>query len=216
MIKVSRKMTHNLAVIYAVGVVGFSISFTRYIFIRFTPLLLLFSIALLLWYDGGIRKEKQLKRIGYYSFVFIVGFLVEVWGVNSGLLFGNYIYGNGLGPKILGTPPIIGLNWVLMIYLTSAIFTTMKRNILNGILWPSLLMVGYDFIMEHVAPIMDMWSWKNDLIPLKNYIMWGVLALIFHSIRYVMNVRDHNHLALTLFIVQIIFFLLILFISSIF
>lgn len=213
MIEVSNKMIKHIAVIYAVGVVGFSIPFTHGIFIRLTPLMLLLSFAILVYYSSDLRSEKQHKIVFYYSFVFFAGFLVEMWGVNTGVLFGDYLYGSGLGPKIVGTPPIIGLNWVLMIYLTSAIFSKLKQNLLNGIVWPSLLMVGYDIIMEQVAPTMDMWSWKNDLIPLQNYRMWGILALFFHSLRYALNLRDRNQMALPLFVVQTLFFLLILLIN---
>lgn len=213
MIEVSNKMIKRIAVIYAVGVVGFSIPFTHGIFIRLTPLMLLLSFAILVYYSSDLRSEKQHKRVFYYSFVFVAGFLVEMWGVNTGVLFGDYLYGSGLGPKVVGTPPIIGLNWVLMIYLTSAIFSPLKRNLLNGIIWPSLLMVGYDVIMEQVAPTMNMWSWKNDIVPLQNYLMWGILALFFHSVRYALNLRDRNQMALPLFVVQTLFFLLILLIN---
>jgi len=213
MIEFSNKMIKRIVVIYAVGVVGFSIPFTHVIFVRLTPLMLILSFAILLYYDRNLRSERQHKRLLYYLFVFIAGFLVEMWGVNTGMLFGNYLYGGGLGPKIAGTPPIIGLNWVLMIYITSAIFSPLKRNLLNGIIWPSLLMVGYDIIMEQVAPTMDMWSWKHDLIPLQNYLMWGILALFFHSLRYALNLRDRNQMALPLFLVQTLFFLFILLIN---
>ena len=213
MIEVSNKMIKRIAVIYSVGVVGFSIPFTHGIFIRLTPLMLLLSFAILVYYSSDIRSGRQHKRVFYYLFVFVAGFLVEMWGVNTGVLFGDYLYGSGLGPKVVGTPPIIGLNWVLMIYLTSAIFSPLKRNLLNWIIWPSLLMVGYDVIMELVAPIMDMWSWKNGIIPLQNYLMWGFLALFFHSVRYALNLRDRNKMALPLFVVQTLFFLLILLIN---
>jgi putative membrane protein len=71
-------------------------------------------------------------------------------------------------------------------------------------------MVGYDLIMEQVAPKMDMWSWQNDMVPLQNYLMWALLAVIFHTLRYRMKVRDRNVMALPLFVVQTLFFLLIL------
>lgn len=205
-----REMIRRIAVIYAVGVAGFTIPFTHGIFMLLTPLVLLFSLGLLIWCDRDRGRGGQLNRIVFYLFVFTAGFLVEMWGVNTGTLFGSYLYGSGLGPKIVGTPPLIGLNWVLMIYLTSAIFAPLRRNLLNGILWPSLLMVGYDLIMEQVAPKMDMWSWQNDVIPLQNYLMWGLLAIVFHTLRYAMKVSDRNRMALPLFIVQTLFFLLIL------
>ena len=205
-----KEMIRRIAVIYAVGVAGFTIPLTHGIFMLLTPLVLLLSLALLLWCDHDRNKGGQLNRIVFYCFVFTAGFLIEMWGVNTGTLFGSYLYGSGLGPKIAGTPPLIGLNWVLMIYLTSSIFTPLQRNLLNGILWPSLVMVGYDLIMEQVAPKMNMWSWHNDVIPLQNYLMWGLLAVMFHTVRYIMKVRDRNRMALPLFVVQTLFFLLIL------
>ncbi len=192
-----KEMIRRIAVIYAVGVAGFIIPFTHRYFMLLTPLVLLLSLALLIWYDRDRRKGGQLNRVVFYLFVFTPR-------------FGSYLYGSGLGPKICGTPPLIGLNWVLMIYLTSAIFTPRRRNLLNGIVWPSLLMVGYDLIMEQVAPKMDMWSWENEIVPLQNYLMWGVLAVTFHMVRHAMRVRDRNTMALPLFVVQTIFFLLIL------
>ena len=205
-----KEMIRRIAVIYAVGVAGFTIPLTHGIFMKLTPLVLLLSLALLLSYDRDRSKGGQHNRVLFYLFVLTAGFLVEMWGVNTGLLFGSYLYGSGLGPKIAGTPPLIGLNWVLMIYLTSAIFTPLKRNLLNGIILPSLLMVGYDLILEQVAPMMDMWYWEHDQVPLQNYLMWGLLALLFHTLRHVISVRDRNRMALPLFLVQALFFLSIL------
>lgn len=204
------EMIRRVVVVYAVGVAGFSIPFTHGVFMKLTPLVLLLSMVLLYWYDNNRKKNGQLKRIVFYSIVFVVGFLVEMWGVATGELFGSYLYGSGLGPKIAGTPPLIGLNWVLMIYITSAIFNPLPRNLLNVIVWPSVLMVGYDLIMEQVAPKMDMWMWEQSVVPLQNYLMWGSLAVMFHALRYVMGVSDRNQMALPLFIVQTVFFLMIL------
>ena len=204
-----REMIRRIVIIYAVGVIGFTIPFTHGLFMMLTPLVLLLSLALLYWYDHDRRKGRQGKRILFYAFVFVASFLVEMWGVNSGVVFGSYLYGSGLGVKIAGTPLMIGLNWVLMIYLTSAIFTSLHRNVLNGILFPSLLMVGYDLILEQVAPKMDMWSWANDRIPLQNYLMWGVLSLLFHTVRYLLIIGDRNRMALPVYLVQLLFFLLI-------
>lgn len=204
-----REMIRRIVTIYAVGVIGFTIPFTHNLFRMLTPLVLLISLALLYWYDRDRSRGSQGKRGLFYAFVFVASFLVEMWGVNSGAVFGSYLYGSGLGVKIAGTPPLIGLNWVLMIYLTSAIFTPLHRNGWNGILFPSLLMVGYDLILEQVAPKMEMWSWADNHIPLQNYLVWGLLALLFHTIRYLLRIGDKNRMALPLFLVQLLFFLLI-------
>src|SRR5690554_1303231 len=103
----NNRMIRSIAVIYAVGVVGFVLPLTHGIFIRLTPLMIIFSLAILYFYNRDRSSKKQNNRLFFYLFVFIAGFLVELWGVNTGIVFGDYTYGVGLGPKIAGTPPII-------------------------------------------------------------------------------------------------------------
>ena len=202
-------MIRTIAVIFAVGIIGFSIPLTQNIFLHLTPLILLLSLILLFNYDIYNTSESQKKRIIFYSIVFAVGFLVEMWGVNTGDLFGRYCYGSGLGFKIEGTPLLIGLNWVIMVYLTSAIFSALRPNLLNNVVLPSLLMVAYDIILEQAAPKMDMWSWQDQVVPLQNFVMWGILALIFHALRYLMKVTDKNRMALPLFTIMLLFFIFV-------
>ncbi len=37
-------------------------------------------------------------------------------------------------------------------------------------------MVGYDLILEYVAPVMNMWSWDTPYPGIRNFIMWFLLA----------------------------------------
>ena len=39
--------------------------------------------------------------------IFWTGIFVEFLGVNYGLLFGEYLYGRNLGPKLFGVPFLI-------------------------------------------------------------------------------------------------------------
>ena len=44
-----------------------------------------------------------------------LGFGVEVIGVETGLLFGDYEYGSGLGPKVLKVPMLMGVLWWILL-----------------------------------------------------------------------------------------------------
>ena len=46
-----------------------------------------------------------------WAFTMFLGFAVEVIGVATGLLFGDYSYGTGLGPKVLDVPLLMGVLW---------------------------------------------------------------------------------------------------------
>ncbi|MFA7081197.1 MAG: carotenoid biosynthesis protein [Bacteroidales bacterium] len=200
----------NIIIFYAVGIIGFSIKYTYGLFIHLTPIVLLMSLALLFYYD---RNNITTKKVIFYIFIYISSLFIEMYGVNTGILFGDYTYGKGLGIKIVETPILIGINWVLMIYITSSVFTKLKPNFLSQVIIPSSLMIGYDIIMERAAPKIDMWSWAGDSIPLQNFLMWGGLAILFHSIRYLLKIEIKNKMAAPIFIAQVLLFILIILIK---
>jgi len=45
-------------------------------------------------------------------------------------------------------------------------------------------MVVYDLVLEleQCAPGLGMWYWSGDNVPVKNYLTWFILALLFHLI----------------------------------
>ncbi len=200
------KVTAAIVLFYAVGIAGFELPMTHPVFVRLTPLALILSVLVLLRYD----KVWKNRRFGWFSlFVFTGSYLIEVIGVNTGLIFGEYSYGEGLSVKWLGTPLMIGINWILMVYLTSAVVSDLSRNFTLQVLLPSVLMVAYDAIMEQVAHRMDMWQWAGGSIPVQNYLIWGLMAVVFHSVKYFARIEINNKMALPILIIQSLFFVLI-------
>ena len=63
-----------------------------------------------------------------FAFIFLAGFVVEMIGTNSGLIFGGYTYGPTLGLKVGETPVLMGLNWIMMIYLTATPVRKLKTH----------------------------------------------------------------------------------------
>jgi len=201
-----KKLKGLVTIIYIVGIAGTSIHFTRELFINLTPAVLLLSFALLLWFHRpGFDKKTTLV----FAIIFLASFLVEAAGVKTGLIFGTYSYGKGLGPKVLETPLMIGLNWVLLVYCTSAILEKIAAGSVVKITGAALLMVLYDMVMEQVAPKMNMWSFDGDTAPFRNYVSWFILALIFHTVLRLAGIRITNKLAPFIFICQFIFFIIL-------
>ena len=73
-------------------------------FLRLTPLNLLLTLVIIL------VNQQQWKFAWVFVVTYLVGFFVEVLGVNTGFPFGEYEYGSVLGPKVFETPLMIGLN----------------------------------------------------------------------------------------------------------
>ena len=192
----------TLITAYTIGCVGFLIPVLAPLFQVLTPIIILLTFALLLYYHPIWNK----KHIVVLGIIFIVGFLVEMIGVQTGKLFGSYQYLDGLGVKIYGTPLIIGINWVLLTYCSGTITQKIPIHPILQILLATLLMLIYDLILETVAPFMNMWVFENEIIPFRNYLLWFVLAFLFNTLLSIFKIKGDFRLCLTIFVIQILFF----------
>jgi len=190
-------------VFYLFGLAGIIIPVSQQFFLRLTPLALVLSIAaILIFHEEGINYKILLPFI----MVYLLAFFIEVAGVNTGLVFGYYQYGNGLGPKIFNTPLFIGFNWVMLIYSSSSIVNIFHLPVIIKTGIASFLMVLYDFLLEKVAPAMDLWYWNDNRIPFQNYLAWFLVALVFHYIFVLCRIKTKNKIAPSIFFIQFIFF----------
>jgi len=197
-----------LILFYFVGAAGFIFPATRHFFRDLTPLALLLSTFFLVWFH---RRNFSAKIVLIFGFIFVVSFFIEVAGVKTGLIFGAYSYGNGLGIKLLDTPVMIGLNWLMLVYCTKIIAENLFKIKYVAPLFAAMLMVVYDLILEQVAPLLGMWSWTGGKIPVRNYLSWFLLALFFHLVLQKSNIRFSNKIAPPVFIIQFLFFVVLFF-----
>lgn len=193
-------------VFYIVGIAGMLLPFSFLFFVKLIPVALLLSSIALAFFHKNFNSKTLLVFISIY----IIGFFVEVAGVNTGLIFGDYTYGESLGIKLFNTPLIIGINWLLLVYITASVLELSKLTMLLKILFGAFLMLGYDLIIEQIAPILDMWTWQNNKVPVKNYVTWFLLALVFHTAIQVFKINTKNKLAPVILVCQILFFLVLL------
>ena len=194
-------------VFYSVGVAGVWIPATQGVFIAMIPVVLLMSFIAILLFHRSLNSRNT--RLVFFTII-LVSYLVEVAGVNSQMIFGNYIYGNGLGLKILGTPLVIGINWAMLVYCSASIMERLKLHVIVQIFFASVIMILYDVVLESVAPFLDMWYWNGNIVPLQHYFAWFFLALVFHGMVKWKKVKTENPLAPAIFICQFLFFVAIL------
>lgn len=206
-LKDARKMTIFLLLFYIVGLVGLLVPASRELFTQLTPFTLLLSAFLLYLHHKGRFKGKVLL---VFAFIFVASIVVEMIGVQTGVIFGSYKYGDGLGLKIMDTPVLIGLNWLLLIYLTANLVQKTVLPVLFRVPVAALLMVVYDMVMEQVAPKMDMWSWADNRVPFANYVAWFALSLLFHGLLEWSGLKIKNRLAAPLLAIQFVFFVILL------
>ncbi|MCS6929372.1 MAG: carotenoid biosynthesis protein [Saprospiraceae bacterium] len=193
------------AIVYLLGIVGM-LSPAKPWFVSQTPVSLLLSYFTLLFFHSPHTRETTV----YFLCAFIVGFGIEIVGVNTGWPFGHYEYGSVLGPKVASTPLLIGINWTLVTYCSFYALEQLLPRLPHLVFAPlaAVLPVGLDFLIEPVAIHFGMWSWPSTgLPPLENYVGWYTTSLILAIIwRLVMPHSLQNRAALMLLGLQIFFF----------
>lgn len=171
-------------------------------FFLLTPLNMLLTTLIVFMHHEKWTGSLKIKLAA----VAILGFAVEVAGVNTGKIFGVYQYDQALGFKIWGTPPLIGINWVLLTYAGTVILKKWIKNSLLNALLTALLLVGLDLVIEPVAIAYGFWHWENPEIPLQNFIAWGICAVLFSLIIQSNDEPLKNPVALGFLIIQFVFF----------
>jgi bisanhydrobacterioruberin hydratase len=196
-------------VFYTVGIIGMLLPCSFSLFLKLIPLALILSFVALAFFH---KSKVEWNTILCFSSIYLIAFTVEAIGANTGRIFGQYEYGEGLGFKLFQTPLIIGINWLYFAYTTAVVVEKLKLPVYLKILLASTGMLLYDLVLEQVASKLDMWHWKNEVIPFQNYLSWFALAVLFHSLIKILKVKFENKLALLILVCQFLFFLL-LFIS---
>ena len=194
-----------LLIFYAVGIFGLSFPPAKSYTEILTPYTLLMNLTLLLLF----HRPWTTKHIVLYLIIALTGFFVEVAGVYTGLVFGEYHYGHVLGAKLFDTPLIIGVNWLMLIYLVYHLTGLSGISRWLQVITGALLMVTYDVILEPVAIRMNMWDWSGDDIPFQNYVAWFIISLLFLSLLHIFKARAENRISPGLFAVQAGFILIL-------
>ncbi|MCD8101032.1 MAG: carotenoid biosynthesis protein [Alistipes sp.] len=203
--RIEKEMPMVYVRFYAVGALLFMIPFTRNLFISITALSLLLVIFSVFYFN----RDRKPAQIAWGVFIVISSFLLEYYGVATGSVFGDYSYGRGLAPLVEGTPLIIGLNWLFLVYSTHLLADKICGTAPGRVLCASLLMVLYDLVVEWVAPYMEMWSFGSGYPPPRNFVVWFAASLVYHTGYELFPLRHDNPSARFLYAAQIVFFIVI-------
>jgi putative membrane protein len=197
-----------LLIFYLVGIIGTHISSVKNSLLELSYFNLLLSFIILLL----ARKEKTNIFWFFILFSFMTGMIAEWIGVHTGLLFGNYYYGQNLGFKLFEVPLVIGINWAMLTIVSASLINRLAISVFFKILLSASLMTFFDIIMEPVAISSDFWSWNEGRIPFYNYVCWFLISLILQTVYFRFKLVETNKVSDLLFYCMTIFFIsLILF-----
>lgn len=183
------------------ALIGISLGYFDW-FIPKTPLNLTLAFVLVLL---NFKRDTNF----YIAFIFsaLIGFGIEVVGVSSGQIFGDYYYGNNLGSKLFEVPILIGVFWAVLALVTSQISQLFKLTLLPTVTLGASLMVILDYIMEQLAHSLDFWHFNGGYALLQNYIAWFVIAFFLQLIMYSRVEKQATSFSVHLYANQFTFFL---------
>lgn len=188
-------------VFHIAAIIGVSLGYQDW-FIPKTPLNLSISLVLFIW----AFPIDSVNKYSAFAIFFIGGFFAEWLGVNYGILFGDYAYGNNFGIKIGGVPLLIGAYWALLTFVTGAIIAHFTKSGWLQVIGGATLMVLLDYFMEHLAPIFDFWTFAGNIAPLENYVTWFAIALLFQLILFLFKIKGDTKLSFHYYGIQLLFF----------
>jgi uncharacterized membrane protein len=208
-----RTITFTVIILmYLAGTIGLLVPYTQPYFKLASAFNLWVSLILLLLFHKDFNKSFIFTSI----FILLLGFFVEVLGVQTGVIFGKYYYGQTLGIKLFEVPLVIGANWLLLVYCSAmsvqSVFLKIKnQSFFTSVFVQSLasagLMVLLDLLIEPVAIRLDFWHWQNEQIPIQNFQAWFLIAFVLNYIFLKAKFLKANFLAVLLLALQFFFFI---------
>jgi len=184
------------------GMIGISYG-NKDLFLSFTPVNLIISFFLLFVNQIQITQREILSVFT----IFFIGMICEILGVNYGYIFGDYVYLDNLGTKVFGVPILIGINWVILTFITGSISSYIfKKNLNISILSGAIFMILLDLIIEPVAPLLGFWIFDLPSVPLQNYVGWFLIGLATQFIYQKFVVDKEISFSANLLLANIVFF----------
>ena len=193
----------SIFTVWLINISGFFgiLSDQKEFFLSSSPYVLTLTLFLLI-VNNSINKKFLIRLF----LIFLLGFTVEIIGVNFSIFFGEYRYGNNLGIKIFDVPIVIGFNWVLLIILTGNFaHKIFPKSIILRVLTGSIMMILLDLLIEISAPKLDYWEFAVNPVPLSNYLWWFIFSILFHFI-YQSNIKKEYVVSTNILVIHFLFF----------
>lgn len=194
-----------LTIIYIVGIIGICSPF-QYYFLILTPI----NLLLTFFFIVKAHKNLNLENIVVFTILILTTWTIEAIGVNTGEVFGNYEYGKVLGFKIFSTPPMIGINWAILVLGTGYWLKSIKiKNTLLFSFLGAIIMTILDILIEPVAIKLDFWHWKTQTPPLQNYLAWFIISFLIFILFPKKYFNTKNDIAVWCLGLQFMFFFIL-------
>lgn len=182
---------------------AFMMEFVDRSYVYYTPWVILLIFVILI---AKIFTTRNWNFILILSIIGLMGFLIEVIGVETKIIFGTYYYGDTLGIKLLHVPLVLGINWIIVAWGALSLSYILLKNFkikFNSfrskfllVFLSSIFTVLFDFVLEPVAISLGFWFWSAGKIPLQNYLAWFLITFFFNTLIILFAKNELNKILL--------------------
>jgi putative membrane protein len=197
--------------VYGFGAMGLAWPPTQPFFLLCVPYVLILG-AVHVWF---MERPVPMPHTVLLLLGCLAGWLVEVYGVATGAVFGAYHYGTVLGYAPAGVPLVIGVNWLVLVYAASQLSYAAQISPEIRPFMGATAVLLVDVFIEPVAVFLGFWSWDTPgegslfVAPMRNYIAWWLFSLVLLSLAEMASIRRSNPVLLHYAAFQLGFFLLL-------
>jgi uncharacterized membrane protein len=139
------------------------------------------------WLSRGSRTG-----IGVFVAVGATAVAFEAVGVATGVPYGSYRYGAGLGPTVLGVPFLVPLAWLMMAWPSRVLADRLTRHLRAGprpaarVLVGAAVFAAWDVVLDPQLVQAGYWTWAHphpglpgiDTVPLTNLAGWLLAGIV--------------------------------------
>jgi len=123
--------------------------------------------------------------------------LVEAIGLATGYPYGEYRYGDVLGPRLLGVPFLVPLAWLMMAWPSWVLAARLARRPVARVAVAAAVFAAWDVVLDPQMVQAGYWTWAHprpglpgiDTVPLTNLGGWLLAGLLLMALLEVLVAR---------------------------
>jgi uncharacterized membrane protein len=128
--------------------------------------------------------------VGVLLLVVCTAVLVEAVGLATGFPYGEYSYGDVLGPRLLGVPFLVPLAWLMMAWPSRLLAARLARRPAVRVVVAAGVFAGWDVVLDPQLVQAGYWTWAHprpglpgiDTVPLTNLGGWLLAGLLLMAL----------------------------------
>jgi bisanhydrobacterioruberin hydratase len=202
----SKQLTHFLWLLYGIGFVGHVSDTLLPLALKFTSFIFLLTGVVILYFAF---KEGDIKFLIWFLFSYIILFTSEILGVKTGIIFGDYLYSDFLGPAYFGVPLIISFNWIFILLGSVYIASLAVEKVSLQALLAGTIAVVYDMMLQAAVKKLLYWEWYEGIVPIWNYYSWFFLGALLAWLYQKLKIRLHDPIYFHFYLVNITLYTLL-------